>query len=257
MKNILIKELFSVSQEDRIKNPNISVTATKAKRFKNVERKILEGLAFQYAIGQAFFFGRKFFINKNVLIPCPETEILADLAIKFIRRSKLKTARILDIGTGSGIIPITVCEECQGINLTIIASDISKDALKVAKKNLRHYKVQSKIIKSDLFERIEGKFEVITANLPYGGNCDPDYKNLPHPEISVIGGQTGFEIIEKCLHELDDHLSRNGIALFEIGHDQRPAINKIAQELKQFNFKIYKDLNQYDRVLAVSWKELR
>lgn len=257
MKNILVKELFSISQEDRVKNPDINITDKEAERFKNVEKKILDGLAFQYAIGQVFFFGRKFLINENVLIPCPETEILVDLAIKFIKNSELKTAKILDIGTGSGIIPITIYKECRNAKLTISASDISKDALEVAKNNFRYHNVETRIIESDLFEKIDGKFELITANLPYGGNCDPDYKNLPHPNISIIGGTTGFEIIAKCLRRLDAYLSENGKAFFEIGYDQKPAIDIIAKELKQFDFTIHKDLNKYDRILVVSWKAPR
>jgi release factor glutamine methyltransferase len=105
-----------------------------------------------------------------------------------------------------------------------------------------------------LFEKISGRFDLITANLPYVGENDPDRKDLPHPAIAVIGGFTGFEIIEECLNELREHLNPDGIAVLEIGYDQGPAIGKTARKLKHFNFKIFKDLNNYDRVLLVSWK---
>lgn len=254
IKNILAEELFSVSKEDQIIDPNITITKAQAERFKNLEKKIRHGLAFQYAIGKSFFYGYKFFINQNVLIPCPETEILVEKAIKLIGNLKSEKVRLLDIGTGSGVIPATIFKDYKDKKISITASDISKKALKVAEKNFKSLNVHADLIQSDLFKNVHGKFNIVTANLPYGSINDPDYKNLPHPDISTIGGQTGFEIIGKCLRELDRYLEKEGVALFEIGYDQRPMIQKLFKELKHFKFKIFKDFNEYDRVLVVSWR---
>lgn len=254
-KKALVKSLFGFSQEDILKNPEALISQAKAKRFESAEKKISQGEAYQYVTGRADFYGREFYINKDVLIPCPETEILAEMAVDFLRKKEADQIDVLDLATGSGVIIATIALELPNQNARLVASDISQDAIEVALKNFSRYDIKVDLIKSDLFKKIQGDFDLITANLPYGAIGDPDYKNLPYPKISVLAGGTGFELIADCLMNLDTHLKSDGLALFEIGHNHREQIRQISNQLKQFKLKIVKDLNGYDRVLAVSWKK--
>jgi len=248
----LIKKTFLLSQEDIIKRADLDLCPKKLKKFYEIEKKILEGEAPQYALKQANFFGRDFKINKNVLIPCFETEFLVEKAINFLARKKSKDIKILDIGTGSGIIPITIVKELKNKNISVIACDISTSALNVAKINDRKFKTMINFQKSDLFENIEGKYDLITANLPYGAQNDVDFIDNPNPKIAVIGGRNGFEIIARCLFDLEKFLKKDGLALFEIGHDQKKAVREILKEIPALKFKIHKDLNGFDRIVEIS-----
>ncbi|OQA52068.1 MAG: Release factor glutamine methyltransferase [candidate division WS2 bacterium ADurb.Bin280] len=254
VKNLLIEKIFSISREQIIKGENCNLCPKKLREFRKIENKILKGEAPQYAMGQASFFGRDFFVDKNVLIPCPETELLVEKAIGFLKNKSDKNLRILDIGTGSGVIPITIIEELKDKKISADACDISTSALKVAKRNQKKFKTKVNFIECDLFEQITGKFDLISANLPYGSINDSDFKSVPHPKLAVIGGESGFEIISRCLSEIDKFLKQDGLALFEIGHDQRKMIEQISKRLPALKFRIYKDLNNFDRIVQINWK---
>lgn len=255
IKDILVSEIFAVSKEDVLVRPQQKVAWTKIKKFQKQESKILRGQAYQHVLGKAFFYGNVFFVDRNVLIPRPETELLVDKALDFTKKIKeRKQIKILDIGTGSGCIIITLADNLDNKRFSFYASDISKKALSVARKNAKLHTQDINLIKSNLFSNIKGKFDLILANLPYGDPLDQDYVKTPDPNIAKDGGKNGFEIIKQCLLNLEDHLEKNGLAIFEIGYNQRGNVEEIKQTLSNFNLTIEQDLNSYDRFLLVSLK---
>lgn len=253
-KNTLITEVFGLSNKDIIVDPQKELESERVTRFKALEKELIDGTPLEYVIGKANFYGREFYVDKNTLIPRPETEILVNETIKFLEQKQGKTIDYLDIGTGSGIIPATIIMESNQINICATSSDICPKALHVANKNFDRYNLKVKTVKNDLWENIKGTFDVVTANLPYGGEHDSDYKNLFDPRIALIGGKNGFELIDKFIAKLPDYLRPDGLAILEIGYDQRTKIDAVAKKMSFFNFTIDRDLNGYDRVLKINWK---
>lgn len=220
---------------------------------KLVERRRLhEPIA--YIVGHKEFFGLDFFITPSVLIPRPETEILVEESLKFLEaRSKKYEVRILDIGTGSGNIIISISKACssQLKANNYIGSDISNNALKVAKKNARKHYVKINFIESDLFKKIKGKFDLIIANLPYvpvDGSNDEEIKH--EPQNAIFAADNGTAMIKKFLTDTKKHINNNGLILAEV--DPRNA-----NEIKKYALKYYKsaeivhDLANKDRLVKI------
>lgn len=203
---------------------------------KLVERRRLhEPIA--YIVGHKEFFGLDFIVTPNVLIPRPETELLVEQAIEFIKSKvrKVKSPlKILDLGTGSGNIIISISKACssQLTSNSYTASDISTKTLKIAKKNAERHHVKVKFIKSDLFENINGKFDLIVANLPYvpvGGSKDEEIKYEPQKAIFAV--DNGAAIIKKFLYDAKKHMNNDGLILAEVDPRNANEINKYATRL--------------------------
>ncbi len=231
-----------------------------AKDFQKYQRLILRRTKYEpvaYIIVKKEFYGLEFKVNKNVLIPRPETEILVEAVLKEteprIRNQKL---RIADIGAGSGNISVAIATKLKNQNakIKIYAGDISKNALKVAKQNAKKHKVASQIkfIQSDLFTNFPKniKFDIICANLPY---LDNEFKNLPYePEIALRGGKTGIEIYEKFFKQVKPYLKKDSKIFIEIGDQQAKSIKQIIKkQLPKTRIKILKDLAGQDRVAVI------
>lgn len=216
-------------------------------KFLDIQKKIKEGMPLQYAIGKWNFYGRDFEINKNVLIPRPETEILVEVLLK----ENLGNKKILDIGTGSGIIAITLKAESKE-NIDVVASDISNKALEIAKINASKIGVNIKFIESDLFENIENKFDIIVSNPPYLSS--DEYLNVDkllyhEPKNALVAGRKGFEIYQKIIEESENYLNNNGKIFFEIGYTQANIVAGLLKKYKFKNIKIIKDYSGHDRVV--------
>ncbi len=195
----------------------------------------------EYIVGLAAFLGREFIVNKNVLIPRIETEEL----IKIITNQSIGGLKnISDVGCGSGVIGITIFLELSKLRIkpNIILSDISEDALKVAKKNIeklvdKNDREYFKLIKSDLFENFSSleKFDLITTNLPYIPHkrikkLDPSVKNY-EPYLALDGGLNGVKIINRFLSQIDQRLNKNGKAILEIDDTHNLRSFKIPKSL--------------------------
>jgi len=283
--------LLGLNSAELFLKKNDKVSPAIFRKFKILEKKIIDGFPFQYAIGKAEFYSREFFVDKNVLIPRPETELIVECAVRhlqkfinsyqstkpisakspqqqngvFYRRSSIKdaseTLNIIDIGTGSGCITISLYEEIvQGFdpykqgsnpNIKLLATDINKNALKIAKKNAKKHYAKIKFYKSDLFsnKNLPKKFGLILANLPY---LKPDYKGLEHePRLALDGGKDGLRIIEKLICDLPNHLNQNGLAILEIDPSQKTKISRLTKSLNlKTTFK--KDLNHRTRLVLIS-----
>lgn len=174
-----------------------------------------EGLPKAYREGRAEFFGREFAVTPDVLIPRPETETAVEMVMSLagkpylsglkVGESKLpKNARILDVGTGSGVIAVTLKLELP--EAEVVAVDISEEALKVAEENARRLGAEVEFVQSDLLESVSGNFDVIVANLPY---VDRDWEWLDsslrfEPEEALYAKDEGLEIIFRLLEQVKD-----------------------------------------------------
>ncbi len=223
--------------------------------FNDIIDKRMTRYPLQYILGAAYFYGRKFVVNKDVMVPCPETELLLESVLRTARLSKSEPVRMLDIGTGSGVVSVSTKLESPEIEVT--ASDISTGALAVAKKNAERFGVLDKIdwIQSDLFENIDSsrKFDIIASNPPYIN--DDDYDTLPpevkaDPTLSLLGGGKGMEIIERLLKEAPEYMNPSGTLMFEIGYDQAELIfSTVEKDDRYISCSLFKDLADIDRVI--------
>jgi len=206
----------------------------------------------QYIVGTVNFYGYEYKVNKNVLIPRFETEQLVEETIKLIKKDfKDKRITLLDLGTGSGCIGITIKKELKNIDVTL--SDISKEALKIAKFNAKNENIR--IIKSNLFENINKKYDVIISNPPYLSYNEPveDIVKNNEPNIALYAKNKGLYYYEEILKYSKRFLKDKYIIAFEIGLSQAQNIIKIANKyLDNINFLIKKDLNEKDRILIIT-----
>ncbi len=197
---------------------------------------------------RAYFYGLEFKVDENVLSPRPESEMLVEKAIEYIKGNNYKTC--LDLCTGSGCLAIATKLNCD---IEMTASDISTKALNIAKENAKKNKAEINFIQSDMFEKIEGQFDIIISNPPY---IDSDevktleaevLKNDPH--IALDGGELGLKFYNIIHDNLRKHLKDNGIIVMEIGEDQKELLISLFND---FNLvESLKDLSGNDRVLIL------
>lgn len=219
--------------------------------FVNIE-KISQGVPIQHITHTQEFMKMDFYINEDVLIPRPDTEILVEEVIKIA--SKINKPRILDLCTGSGAIGISIAKNVQ--NAEIYAIDISEKALEVAKKNAENLGVKDKIkfIKSDLFSKLgKMKFDIIVSNPPYIKRTDIHLLSeevQKEPKIALDGGIDGLDFYRKIAKEATYYLKLGGYLCFEIGYDQKiDVIEIIENEHKYIDTYSKKDLYGNDRIV--------
>ena len=208
-----------------------------------------------YLLGEKEFWSRKFFVNKDTLIPRPETELLVD---KLVSLFKKKRMTILDIGTGTGCIIISLLIELK--NSTGMAVDISKEAITVAKKNSNKFNLSNRIkfLHKSFKEFYGKKFDLIVSNPPYIKR--KDIKNLSddikkfEPKMALDGGKDGLDLIKKIIYKSKKILKINGTLALEIGNEQ---INKVSKILIDNKFRIscvIKDYRKNVRCVIAEYK---
>ena len=205
----------------------------------------------QYVLGFEEFYGYKFYVNESVLIPRPETELLVEKCIKLM--NKIENPKILDIGSGSGAISISLGKELP--KSMVLGVDISEKALKIASKNkVENNSVNVKFIRSDIFKNIEyKKFNLIVSNPPY----IPDYeyevleeKVLRYePKLALTAPNNGLYFYEEISKTAPNYLIRNGYLAFEIGYNQGEAVKKIMEKNNFLDIKIYYDYAEHERIV--------
>ena len=199
-------------------------------------------------LGRREFWGRSFSINENVLDPRGDTETLIDFVIEKPVKS------ILDLGTGSGAIAITLACEWKEVHVT--ATDISEDALALAKTNAEKFNVQNKIhfLKSDWFESVKGSFDLIISNPPYIGLIEQDEISAEvikyDPKISLFAGRDGFNAYKIIIPNLRKFLNPDGLVVLETGSSQGIQIKNMMNAAGFIDAKIVKDLSGKDRLVA-------
>jgi len=211
----------------------------------------------QYILGESWFYGARFRVTPAVMVPPPETEILCELALGFVRERQLSRPHILDVGTGSGVIAVTMARELDSCN--VVAVDISTNALEVARANSVDLGVSACIEfrESDMLSAIKKHevFDLILSNPPY--IAEPDYADLPaevkaDPKLALLSGPEGLDSIIKLLEAAPDHLAKRGRLMFEVGFDQAERVADLtAQDDRYQSIVIRKDLGYIDRVVIL------
>ena len=247
---IIFQYLFDYSNSQIFLNGERELTLEEYDRFCKIQEDIIKGIPLQYAIGMWNFYGRDFIINKNVLIPRPETELLVDEILKL----DLENKSILDIGTGSGSIAITLFLES---NASIYASDISKDAVEIARQNAERFGANIEFYVSDIFNEIprDKKFDIIVSNPPY--LTDKEYlkvdKLLYHePRNALVAGDKGYEIYERIIELARYRLNEKGFLFFEIGFEQGDILKELLIKNGYKNIHIKKDYGNKDRIVVAN-----
>lgn len=201
-------------------------------------------------LGYRSFWGRDFEINENVLDPRGDTETLVELILD------CKFDTLLELGTGSGAIAITILTE--RLKASCVATDISKDALETASRNSKTYGVDDrlKLLNSDWFKEITGKFDIIVSNPPYISKDEYNELSLEvykyDPKISLTLGGDGLNAYRIITSQAKNKLTRNGRIFLEIGHKQAPAVKYLLEKAGFDEIRIHKDLNSKDRVLSAT-----
>ncbi len=207
-----------------------------------------------YIVGRREFYGVDIVCSSAALIPRPETEMLVDFALASVRR-RSGTVTVADVGTGTGAIAIAIAANAP--NAHIVATDISAEALGLARDNTRHQGVADRIAleRVDLLDGL-GLFDLIVANLPYVR--EDDREALPpeirehEPRLALVGGATGLEIIERLLDAAPAHLAPRGWLAVELGDTQGAAASRIARDrFPAATVCVKKDLAGLDRMLVI------
>jgi len=206
------------------------------------------------------FFSNEFIVNKNVLDPRPETELLVELTIKNLFKIKDKKISLLELGVGSGCLIISILLSLKKNKVSALGVDISNKALDIAGKNIKRFNLEKKLKlkKSDWFSEVHEKFDVIISNPPYIKtsdikNLDKDVK-FYDPLIALNGGFKGLSCFERIATDAKFYLKQNGIILLEIGFGQINSVKKIFEEMGYKIFLKEKDLQGITRVVGFNLK---
>ena len=224
------------------------ISEIKISKFRRMVKERCKRKPVSKILGYRSFWGRDFKINENVLDPRGDTETLIELILD------CKFENMLELGTGSGAIAITVLAERPEV--TCVATDISEYALKTASANSKRHGVESrlKLLHSNWFEKISGSFDVIVSNPPYISS--EEYAQLSaevvkyDPKISLTLGGDGLEAYREILSQALEKLSKNGHIFLEIGYTQANAVGHLFRESGFQQIKVHKDLGSRDRVIS-------
>ena len=251
---VLLKFILKKDNTYIIANANKEMSRDEENKLQESIQKIKDGFPLQYITHNQEFMGINFEINQNVLIPQPDTEILVENTIGLVLGNKSlenqedskKTMQILDLCTGSGAIAVSLKKYLPDVK--IFASDISEKALEVAKKNAKNNNVEIEFIKSDMFENIHEKFDVIVSNPPYikSEEIEKLSKEVQNePKVALDGGKDGLKFYKIISREIKNYLKENGTLLMEIGYDEANEVMKLFE-----NSTCIKDYANNDRVIV-------
>ena len=249
---LILSKVIKKTREEILINLNDEISSKQKNKFVFYLNKRKKKNPISYILGYKFFWKYRFFINNSTLIPRPESEHIVEQALKYIPIDK--SINILDIGTGSGCLIISLLKERP--NCLATAIDISKEALKVAKYNAKLHHLENKIkffnINIDKFN--SNKYDLIISNPPYINKVDlnrlDDDVRLYEPKLALYGGITGLEEINKIIENSSKLLKYNGRMIIEIGNKQKNYARNIFQKNGFYIKKICKDFSGKDRCLV-------
>ena len=249
---LLLAKTLGVSREDVLLNLDKKIDQSEIKKYDFYLNLRNHYKPISQIINYKFFWKHKFFVNNDVLIPRPETELIIEQILKILPKKSEKN--ILEIGTGSGCIAISLIKERP--NCRIVAIDKSLKAIKVARKNAEIHQVGKKVnfLNIDIDKYLGNKYDLIVSNPPYIKNSellslDRDVR-FYEPKIALSGGFSGFETFFKIINKCKKLLKKNGTLVLEIGERQGIELKKNLESNEFNQIKIYKDLSGKDRCLV-------
>lgn len=216
-------------------------------QYQELMQKRCSHVPLQQLTGSAWFMGFEFYVNSSVLIPRQDTETLVETALMRLK----KEAQVLDVCTGSGCIILSLAK--MGDAITTTGCDISGEALCVARKNARSLSCDTTFVQSDLFDVIEGQYDMIVSNPPYiRSDVIPTLMEEVRdfePHLALDGKEDGLYFYRKIISEAADYLKDDGWLGFEIGHDQGEAVSGMLKEQNWREVEVIQDLAGLDRVV--------
>ena len=256
LSKMLLKYLLNVNDSYLIINSDKELELFVEEKFKESIELLKKGIPLQYITNTQEFMGLSFFVDSNVLIPQPDTEILVEEVLDLLKKDSNKKS-VLDLCTGSGAIGISIAKYSES---SVTMSDISKNALEIAKKNATNNEVIDKcnFILSDMFENIDSKFDIIVSNPPYIkteviNTLDVEVQN--EPMLALNGGADGLNFYRIITENSYKHLNNDGILALEIGYDQKEEVIKLLEETGKYTDIYYKkDLGNNDRIVVCKLK---
>ena len=248
---VLIEKAFAISRTQFWIKKNQPVRDARGlKKFRGYFSRLLADEPLAYILKEKEFFGEKFMVNRAVLIPRPETELLVEKALELIGK---KTARILDSGAGSGNIAIVLALKSRS---TVTAIDMSPPALRVLKKNIARFGLQKRVqvLKADFFPKKFELFQLIIANPPYLSQKDwqvlPPGIKLFEPRAALVAGPAGTEALERIIAGAPGYLSPGGHLLLEIGRGQMRAVRAFLNTAGFRDIECSRDYRGIPRVIS-------
>ncbi|MBT4384930.1 peptide chain release factor N(5)-glutamine methyltransferase [Candidatus Peregrinibacteria bacterium] len=244
---VFLSALLDTDRLQLLAHPEVEIPVDKLGDLQIAWTKIKEGVPVAYLINEKEFYGLNFYVDERVLVPRGETERLVD----YILDRAHDSARVLELGTGSGAIAVSLKKTKPKFELT--ATDVSKDALKVATKNCALHDVDLTLLESDLLEKVPHEdYDVLVANLPYIGvetnNFISENVKQHEPHTALFGGSDGLALYEKLFKQINDQERAFKLILGEIGFTQGRGIEALARKhLSHYEFSLCRDYQDLDR----------
>lgn len=255
---LICRELLSFTLKQNkqylIINQNEEISIKQYNEFKENIKKIINGIPLQYITNKQEFMKLNFYVDKNVLIPQPDTEILVESVIELSKKIK-ENVKILDLCTGSGAIAISIdyILKQNNIKSEVFASDISSKALEIAKRNNQENNTNVKFILSNLFTNIDNKFNIIVSNPPYIKTKEIEALSKQvqnEPILALNGGIDGLDFYKKIVEEAYKYITESGYLCLEIGYDQKEDVIELINKNNNYKYeKCIKDLSNNNRCI--------
>ena len=249
---IILKEVLSLDDKDLILKEGLNISDEMIKKITSIESRRLNGEPISKIFKKRDFYKSTFVISNDVLDPRPETELIVEIANNHINKNEVKN--ILDLGTGSGCILLSILKENKMING--LGIDLSKEAISIAKRNSKklHLETQSNFLVSNWMSSVNYKYDLVVSNPPY--IASGDIKKLPKsvkiydPILSLDGGEDGLNSYRLIASDLKRIISKNALIIIEIGYNQPLQVIEIFKKNDFRLLKKYNDINGLDRVLT-------
>ena len=253
---VLLAHVLGVRRTALVTDGGRCLPLAQAEQFTGLVRRRLRGEPVAYLTGRRAFFDLELMVDARVLIPRPETELLVEMTLAWVQETAPEPLRVVDVGTGSGALAIAVARHLE--RSSVVAIDLSVEALQVAAANLAAYGLVGRIavVRGDLLTCVGGPIEVIVSNPPYVPQDRlptlPDDVRLYEPSLALDGGCRGLEIIERLLHQAAERLATPGLLAVEIDETQGTACHALAVGLwPAANVAVLRDYAGLDRILRV------
>ena len=253
--DLLLAHVCGISKEKLYAHLDVSLKADEERSYAELIERRAAGEPVAYLRGWKEFFGLRFAVDRRVLVPRPETETLVEAALAHLRAGG--GTRAADVGTGSGAIAVAMAISAP--DLRVVATDVSKGALEVARENIRAHRVDDRVnlLEGDLLEPVEGEVDVVTANLPYLRADALEHLTAERtslafePRVAVLAaGTDGLDLIRRCIEQLPTRLARGGAAFFECDPPQAATVAKLLGAGLGGPTRILRDLMGNERVVV-------
>ena len=245
----LLEHVTGISRSMYFMDMNREISSEQETMYRGYVATRAEHIPLQHITGVQEFMGLEFCVNEHVLVPRQDTEVLVERALEDLESDM----QVLDMCTGSGCILLSLLKLCGYANVSGVGVDISEEALKVARQNAESLEVNAQFLHSDLFEKVEGLYDIIVSNPPYiRTSVIEELKEevkFHDPYLALDGKEDGLHFYRRIVEESPRYLKKGGKLYFEIGHDQGEDVSKLMKDAGFVDVTVKKDLAGLDRVV--------